>query len=118
MAPEGKTLVVVEYFCFKGDDVWMAGDDALGAMTVKGLEELGFMGESETLWTEVLRVPGAYPLFDVGYEDRVQVIMDYLKRFENLSVAGRAGAFAYLNMDHAMDAGFMAAKEAMKKARV
>jgi len=118
MAPEGKTLVVVEYFCFNGDDVWMTGDDALGEMTVKGLEELGFMSSSETLWTEVLRVPGAYPLFDVRYEERVKVIMDYLDRFENLSVAGRAGAFAYLNMDHAMDAGFKAADEAMKKAHV
>jgi len=116
MAPKGKTLVVAEYFCFEGDHIWNTDDEALGKITVDGLEELGFIKCSEALWSVVLRVPGAYPLFDVGYEERVKVIMDYLDRFENLSIAGRAGAFAYLNMDHAIEAGFRVAKEIRKKA--
>lgn len=115
MAPGGKTLVVVEFFCFEGDDIWNSDDNDLRDVAINGMVELGFMDKSEALWAEVLRVRGAYPLFDVGYAEKVDVIMRYLDRFENLSVAGRGGTFAYLNMDHAIDSGMKAAHEALRK---
>jgi protoporphyrinogen oxidase len=113
MAPPGKTLVVVEYFCFKNDDVWLTSDAELGANTVRGLAELGFLEEDEVLDTGVMRIEKAYPLFDVGYDARCDVIYDYLKDFSNLSLAGRAGMFQYLNMDHAIESGIKAAQSAM-----
>lgn len=116
MAPPGKTLVVAEYFSFKGDDIWNTSDERLSEMTISGLEELGYIRPHEVISTEVLRVPGAYPLFEVGYEEKVQVVMRFLERFNNLSVAGRSGVFSYLNMDHAMLAGMEAAREVLKKA--
>ena len=115
MAPEGKTLVVVEYFCFKGDNIWNMSDSGLHDLTVRGLEGLGFLKPAEVLWSEVLRVPGTYPLFELGYDEKVRTIMDYLAGFENLTVAGRAGTFAYLNMDHAMKAGQQAAAMAVDR---
>ncbi len=116
MAPEGKTLVAVEYFCFKGDDVWNAPDEKLSETTVNGLEELGFIRRGEVLDTEVLRVPKAYPLFVVGYEEHCNTIYDYLGRFSNLSMAGRSGMFQYQNMDHAIASGMEAAGEVLKRA--
>jgi protoporphyrinogen oxidase len=115
MAPEGKTMVVVEYFCFRGDEIWERPDSELHDMTVKGLVELGFLRPEEVLWSEVLRVPGTYPLFEVGYSDKVSTLMDYLTGFDNLTVAGRSGTFAYLNMDHAIRAGWEAADRALEE---
>ncbi len=106
MAPEGATLLVAEAFCFRGDSTWRASDAALVARTVESLEHLGFASRREVLDGAVVRVPNAYPLFDVGYERNRDAVLSYLRRFENLFPAGRGGTFSYLNMDHALAAGF------------
>ena len=111
MAPEGKTLLVVEYFCFQNEGVWNNTDEKLIETSVEGLGRLGFVKPDEVSKGWVLRVPGAYPLFEIGYEEMSRVILEYLSGFDNLKVAGRAGRFAYLNMDHAIAAGREAALE-------
>ena len=58
----------------------------------------------------VLRIPSAYPLFEVGYQERSQILCDYLERFENLQLAGRGGRFRYFNMDQAIASGLAAAQ--------
>lgn len=110
MAPEGKTLLVIEYFCFRGDDTWNASDEELSKRTVKGLESLGFIKEAEVIGTEVVRVPGAYPLFDLSFEEHCDKLYSWLNGFENLHIAGRSGTFQYYNMDHAILSGFEAAE--------
>jgi protoporphyrinogen oxidase len=118
MAPEGQTLVVVEYFCTRGDYIWEAGDEALSVMTVEGMEELGFLRAEEISATEVRRHPKAYPLFEVGYEEHCETIYRYLRNFRNLRVAGRSGLFEYQNMDHAIESGMEAAGALLAAERV
>ena len=113
MAPEGKSLLVVEYFCFRNEGVWLNTDEELIETSVKGLEGLGFLKANEVFRGWVLRVPGAYPLFEIGYEEKTKILLDYLAGFDNLTVAGRAGKFAYLNMDHAIAAGLEAARSSV-----
>jgi protoporphyrinogen oxidase len=117
MAPEGKTLVVVEFFCFKDDHIWSRPDEELSRITIEGLEELGFINRDEVLGTDVLRVSKAYPLFEVGYEKHCEVIYDYLSRFDNLHIAGRSGMFQYQNMDHAIESGMEAAESLLGTGR-
>lgn len=111
MAPPERTLLVVEYFCFRGDETWSATDEKLSRATAEGLERLGFVRRDEVLHTAILRVPRAYPLFEVGYERHVEKLYGYIEGFENLHIAGRAGMFKYHNMDHAMDAGIKVAEK-------
>jgi UDP-galactopyranose mutase len=59
----------------------------------------------------VVRISAAYPLFDVGYQEHVQVLCDYLERFDNLMLAGRSGRFRYFNMDQTIASGLTAAQE-------
>ncbi len=111
MAPAGKTLVVTEFFSFKGDTLWNEGDERLVDITVKCLENLGFINRHEVIDSEVVRVPKAYPLFDVGYEKHCEEIYEYLCGFENLHIAGRGGMFRYYNMDHAIKSGINTAEK-------
>ena len=115
MAPEGKTLLVTEYFCFRGDDCWRTDDDALVEDTVASLEGLGLIRRHEVLDGLVLRVPDAYPLFEIGHAECRRKILDYLARLENLEVIGRGGMFRYFNMDHAMESGIAAADAIMER---
>lgn len=111
MAPAGKTHLVVEYFCFKGDAVWNASDEELTAMTVQHLEKLDFISRDEVLDSCIIREPKAYPLFAVGYQENYEKLIDYLSNFSNLHIAGRGGMFKYYNMDHAMESGIEVAEE-------
>jgi len=110
MAPEGHTSLVAEFFCFRGDRIWNARDERLTSVTVKHLEQLGFIGRDDVAGSVVVRVPHAYPLLDVEYRKHYHLIMNYLGRFRNLQVAGRTGTFQYLNMDRAMRSGIDAAE--------
>lgn len=114
MAPEDKTLVVVEFFCSAGDDVWSMGDEELSGLTVSHLEALGFLRADECIGVDIHRIHRAYPLFEVGYEGHCNTIYDYLEGFTNLHIAGRSGMFQYQNMDHAISSGRDAALKAIK----
>ena len=111
MAPPERSLIVTEYFCFRGDETWESSDKRLEQITVEGLERLGFLQPREVIGTRVVRVPAAYPLFEVGYERHASVVRDGLAGIGNLHVAGRSGCFAYQNMDHAIRSGIDTARQ-------
>ena len=111
MAPDGKTLLVVEFFSFQGDAIWRADDAELTDIAVQNLEKLGYINKSDVLDSVVQRVPKAYPLFEVGYAKHFDAVYNYLSQFRNLHVAGRVGMFKYYNMDHAIDSGMRAAEK-------
>jgi protoporphyrinogen oxidase len=115
MAPEGKTAVVTEYFSFRGDRLWNTDDETLIDISAENLGDLGFISKKEVIGGVVVRVPGAYPLFDIGYKKACDEIYDYLGRFENLHLAGRSGMFRYYNMDHAIESGINTAEKIIKK---
>lgn len=115
MAPKGKSLLVMEYFSFKGDTLWNMNDEALTDLTVDNLVRLGFIGRHEVLDSMIVRVPKAYPLFEVGYDDHAAVLFDYLDRFSNLHIAGRSGMFRYYNMDVAIRSGRETAEKVIGK---
>ena len=113
MAPGDSTLLVLEYFCFRGDSLWNSTDEQIMEHSRVGLQKLGFIEPEEVSEGWVLRIPGAYSLFEIGYEEHVRVLMDYFSAFENLVIAGRSGKFSYLNMDHAIASGMEAVKKAV-----
>lgn len=115
MAPEGKTLIVAEFFSFKNDRIWNESNKRLVDITVENLEHLGFIKKHEVIDSAVVRVPKAYPLFEVGYKELSEKLYDYLSRFRNLHIAGRGGMFRYYNMDHAIESGIETAEKIIKK---
>jgi protoporphyrinogen oxidase len=44
----------------------------------------------------VNRLRDAYPILEAGYQDKVDKIGNYLRRFSNLRSCGRNGEFEYL----------------------
>jgi len=117
MAPPGKTLLVTERFCFRGDRVWSASDAHLAESTAACLAGLGLIGKGEVIGHAVIRIPNAYPLFEVGYGEHQETICEYLEQFDNLHLAGRGGMFRYYNMDHAMESGLKVAGKIMDAAK-
>ena len=111
MAPPDKTHVVVEYFCSKDDAIWRMDSQELADHTIQGLEKINLLHKDDVMDSCVVRVPNAYPVFTTEYQKTLQIITGSLKRFKNLDLAGRTGAFSYFNMDQAMASGLAAAKK-------
>ncbi|MDH5392573.1 MAG: FAD-dependent oxidoreductase [Gammaproteobacteria bacterium] len=114
LSPEGKTHLVLEYFCTRGDSIWNASDKSLTDSSIDQLVTLGLIKCDMVFDSLVTRIANAYPLFEVGYQQHCQTIYDYLDQFSNLYTAGRSGMFRYYNMDHAMMAGIDAAEKIMQ----
>jgi protoporphyrinogen oxidase len=108
-ARPGLHPVTIEYFCFPGDAVWERSDDELVALATA---ELGRMGvpHGHVVSGFVVRSEKAYPVIEIGYEEKIAVIKAYLDRFENLLPIGRSGMFKYNNQDHAIATGLCAAR--------
>ena len=85
MAPEGKTIIVMEFFSFRGDQTWNSTDEMLTNITIDNLEALGFIKRDEVIDSAVVRAPKAYPLFEVGYESLCDEIYDYLEQVQEPS---------------------------------
>src|SRR5918912_2007271 len=90
MVPDqSKACVGLEYFCFQGDDLWDASDDALVALATDEIDRLGLADRDKVERGFVTRVPLAYPMYDADYKQRVDVIRDWLANIANLQQVGR-----------------------------
>lgn len=116
MGTSGETLLVAEHFCSRTDALWQTDDETLIDRCIDELAGLGLIARSEALDGVVVRVPCAYPAFEVGYEQAAAVVTAYLARFANLQVIGRTGAFRYFNMDHAIESGLHSADAVLARA--
>ena len=102
MVVPGTTCLGVEYFCFEGDDMWELPDDEAVRFATKEMAEIGLVDPAKVVEGVKVRVPKAYPMYDSGYDERIDRLRDYLAGFENLKTFGRNGLHRYNNQDHSM----------------
>src|SRR3954470_2863383 len=103
MVPDqSKASIGMEYFCFKGDELWEMDDDDLVELGKREIEQLGLAHAANVERGFVTRVPKAYPMYDADYSERVAVIRDWLEGVANLQQVGRNGLHRYNNSDHSM----------------
>lgn len=103
-----KTTLGLEYFCSSEEEFWKKSDKEIEGIAAFELKQLGFDAVIEDSF--VYRAPQAYPVYSLGYRERVGVLKGYLGQFNNLLLIGRAGRFQYDNMDSAIISGINAAK--------
>ena len=104
----------LEYFCNEGDELWEMSDEEFIAFATKELAEIGVIDESAVIDSHRERIKKAYPAYFGTYKD-IDVVIDYLNRFQNLFCIGRNGQHRYNNMDHSMVTAFRAADVALGK---
>lgn len=104
--PAGKTAYCIEFTCNKGDEVWNASADDLYNYAMEIFEKNNLMSHSDVDGYLIKRIDYAYPRFRIGFEKRMQDILDYLSTIKNLITLGRQGLFCYANVDDALHMGF------------
>ena len=102
MVRPNTTCLGVEYFCFRGDDIWEMSDEEAVELAKKELARIELLDPAKVVDGVKVLVPKAYPVYDSNYEDAVETIRAYLAEFENLQTCGRNGLHRYNNQDHSM----------------
>ena len=112
MVPDpSKACVGMEYFVFENDGLWSSPDDKLIELARGELVQLGLARPEEILDGTVVRMPKAYPMYDTGSSERVEIVRRYLEtRLPNLQLVGRNGMHRYNNQDHSMMTAMCAAR--------
>ena len=110
IAKPGTTCLGLEYFCFEGDGLWSAPDSELIELGKKELLQLGLVEPGRVSGGAVVRVEKAYPVYDPGYQQNLDVIRCELGQFSNFHVVGRNGMHKYNNQDHSMMTAILAVR--------
>lgn len=105
-----KTCLGLEYFCFKGDDLWTMADEDLIELGTKELAQLELVDEKDVIDGSVVRMPKAYPIYDSIYSEMLSTIRNFLDDLGNLYLVGRNGMHKYNNQDHSMLTAMLSVK--------
>lgn len=106
MVPEGKTLLIIEYFCWFDDEVWNMNDSNLSTQTLEWLKNIGIVTDERLSDSFVHREKDAYPAYELGYEKNLEMVKEYLSGIANLHIIGRVGSFSYIGQYKAMQMGW------------
>ncbi|NJL82376.1 MAG: NAD(P)/FAD-dependent oxidoreductase [Chloroflexaceae bacterium] len=106
-----KTCLGMEYFCSEGDALWELSDTELINLASREIVNLGLVSGLEKVEDgAIIRQHKAYPVYDDQYQQNLQIVQDYLSRFENLQTVGRNGMHRYNNQDHSMLTAMLAVR--------
>ena len=105
MAPKGQTVIVLELPCYSNDAVWNMSETALQTEVWEALRRVKPLSPEEIIHYQTYRLPFAYPVLEVGFEENVRQLVAYFERFENLYLTGRSSLFRYLHLHDLFKAG-------------
>ncbi len=110
MAPQDKTSLFIEFFCWKDDETWNMSREDLFETAIPWLEKLNLVQRDEVQEIHHIKKANVYPVYDLKYRTCLNTVTTYLDQFSNLIYIGRPGRFKYTNQDHSLEMGILAAR--------
>lgn len=108
--PVGVTGLCLEIPCSYGDDIWTAGDDRLCELVLKQMAEVELPVRSKMRELFSIRLPNAYPVYNIGYERHFNMADSYLNTIDGLICLGRQALFMHNNTHHSLEMAYRAAE--------
>jgi protoporphyrinogen oxidase len=111
LGPRGQTAVCCDLTCDEGDPTWNTPDELLARRCHESLVEAGLTTGDSLVAGFARRFKSFYPMYTIGYQDRLKTAYARLRETTNLVLTGRLGMFNYNNSDHCLDMGRFIAGE-------
>jgi protoporphyrinogen oxidase len=115
LEPLNRTILCLEVPCTVGDSLWNASPEDLKLKAMGTFQQLGFFDvPSRGVQLNALKairdvftvkLPHAYPIYTIGFQKHLHLLLGYLDSLENFTTFGRQGLFWYANMHHVIQAG-------------
>jgi protoporphyrinogen oxidase len=115
MLTPGRTVLCMEKNCNFNDYVWNASAKEHFAKAVEELEQAKLISRDEIEGYSIARVRYAYPVFDIGFQDNLGIVMQYLAGVDYLLTVGRPGLYLNSDMHDSMEMGLMAARYVIER---
>ncbi|OGW47167.1 MAG: hypothetical protein A2Y66_09140 [Nitrospirae bacterium RBG_13_41_22] len=106
MAPETKTSLCVEITCFENEEMFRRDSETIFKDVIQQLESCGFIKRNEVESYTLLRIPYAYPIYDIQYNKALNELLNYLGSLDKLVTIGRQGLFSYNTMSNSILSGY------------
>lgn len=110
LVPEGMSCLCAEIPARPSDPIQFVDEQELKDRVWEGFKLTGMAGSAERVDQVILKVPKAYPIYRLGYQQELRQVLDYLSTLGNLISTGRHGLFHYNNSDHSLEMGRLAAE--------
>ena len=99
VAPPGHSAVLAEITCTREDPVFSRPDGEIVSHVLRGLAKMGILEDpGRVAYAAVARSPFAYVVYDLGYQERIEVVRRFCEG-AGIDLVGRFSRFEYLNMD-------------------
>ena len=109
------TLICLEYFCNKNDNLWNMPDNEIFEYGINELIKIHALQSKDDVEKAYrLKVEKAYPAYFDTYKD-FDKIQTFIDTVENLYPIGRNGQHKYNNMDHSTLSGLCASRIIINK---
>lgn len=108
--PDGKTSLILEIACDFDGEIWNLSDKIIFERCIKDLKKLRLLDTGQIKDYFTTRIQHGYPLYDLGYREKLKKMLGLLKGINNLIPIGRQGLYRYNNMDHSIKMGFLTAE--------
>ncbi|MFC1839990.1 FAD-dependent oxidoreductase [Thermodesulfobacteriota bacterium] len=108
------TGLCIEIPCWVGDDTWNASIDDIRQKIIHDLEHSCLPVKSPVKDVFIRRLPHAYPVYDLDFEQRFNTLEKYLNNLRGMVSLGRQGLFIHDNIHHAFEMAY-AASDCLKR---
>lgn len=98
VAPKGKSSVLAEVTCMRGDATWKMKDEEIIARVTDDLHRLKIIDKKTVCFAAAKRSAYAYVVNDMNYAENLKTIRTYVSE-AGVDLLGRFSEFEYLNMD-------------------
>ena len=103
LVPKKCGALCVEVTCREGSGLW-ENPGKLNDQIISQLAKAKSISDKKVVKDiHIEKIPATYPVYDINYLEKLDIVREKLRSFHNLFLAGRTGLFWYNNMDHSIE---------------
>ncbi len=111
--PNECASIMTEITANHTDDIWKKNDDEIINIVVSDLEKLNLIKKENIVYTKVIKITYAYPIYDLNYYNNTSKLHLLMENM-GIHLLGRFARFEYINSDVCVERALILAKELNK----
>jgi UDP-galactopyranose mutase len=111
MCPPNKTSLLVEFFCNKNDRIDRCTKEELYNLAFPYLKKYFEVDKKDIRNYYWFKLEKAYPIYNLAYKKNIEIVTNYLNKFDNLYYIGRTGRFEYISQPRSIEMGLDVAEK-------
>lgn len=105
-APEDKTVICTEMTNIEG-----YSEDQV----IRELQQIGLIHPKDVIDSKIIQIPHAYPIYDLDYENQMEIVKSFCTKHPNLYLIGRNAQFLHQDVDEIFASGMKVAEDLLRQ---